>query len=334
MTTLNNHANLTSNYHDCHGCSLCSLVCPTWQQCRDVRVTPHGHAKALQQGGEIQAAAIYSCILCGACIPICPQDIDIAIMLSELRRQAVKNGAVKNAVNEIKMLMRREQEHRHTAPVTTHTLFLAGASLRNDETANGNKRLVKIVELLNISASVLIAEDDGWDIALALEAGVDIPSQRLDHFLRLLRRAKKLIVSDGLLKKKLAEWLPRSNIVSIGYVLSSLPQVRAGLRDTDFYVIEGRAYHADYKTLLPYYDELQRSVRCELNLDLHRLAIPTGGVSNDSLRTAEGFSIDIQTEWLLAGRTFERIVVEDVADWAVLSRVCDKPVLHIAELAQ
>ena len=58
----------------CSGCSLCLTVCPVWRRTRDLRLTPHGRAKAIQHGATISdiAESVESCTLCGACEPVCP----------------------------------------------------------------------------------------------------------------------------------------------------------------------------------------------------------------------------------------------------------------------
>ena len=77
------------SHASCHGCSLCLLACPVWRQTRDVRLTPHGRAKALQHGASAEdlAASISSCTLCGACEPACPEQIPLVDMILELRRE-------------------------------------------------------------------------------------------------------------------------------------------------------------------------------------------------------------------------------------------------------
>src|SRR4051794_16601654 len=77
------------SYAACHGCSLCLLACPVWRQKRDVRLTPHGRAKALQHGATPSdlRASIASCTLCGACEPACPESIPLMDMILDLRRQ-------------------------------------------------------------------------------------------------------------------------------------------------------------------------------------------------------------------------------------------------------
>jgi Fe-S oxidoreductase len=76
-------------FSSCHGCSLCLLSCPVWRQTRDVRLTPHGRAKALQHGATAADlhASIASCTLCGSCEPACPEEIPLVDMILELRRQ-------------------------------------------------------------------------------------------------------------------------------------------------------------------------------------------------------------------------------------------------------
>ncbi|MDX8403188.1 MAG: hypothetical protein R8K54_02120, partial [Mariprofundaceae bacterium] len=71
---------------------------------------------------------------------------------------------------------------------------------------------------------------------------------------------------------------------------------------------------------------------CSMNLDLHRMAIPTGiGSMSDSLGQ---FDVRKQIEWLIQGRTFNRIVVENPADQSMLAEVTDKPVVYVGELAR
>ena len=105
----------------CSGCSLCLLVCPVWHQTRDIRLTPHGRAKALQHGataGDL-AASIASCTLCGACAPACPEEIDLVGMILDLRRQQPLAPARSKAI---------ASGH----PRSASTLLLPGAALRGD----------------------------------------------------------------------------------------------------------------------------------------------------------------------------------------------------------
>ena len=85
-----------SDYAACSGCSLCLLVCPVWRQTHDPRMTPEGRAKALQNGaavGEI-ATSVLTCTLCGACEPVCPEEIDLVKDFSDMPRPAAEPRAV------------------------------------------------------------------------------------------------------------------------------------------------------------------------------------------------------------------------------------------------
>ena len=111
--------------------------------------------------------------------------------------------------------------------------------------------------------------------------------------------------------------------------------VRDKLRASDLYVIEPRAYHADQERLVKYYDALRASLGCSMNLDLQRLAIPTTATTAGSLPAQLGRSrVDVrdQARWILEGREFARIVVEDLNDIAAFAAVTDKPVVHLAQL--
>lgn len=75
--------------HACNGCGLCQLVCPAWRAHRDVMYTPHGRAKAIQNGTDTDelAASLASCSLCGACEPVCPERLPIVELTLALRHE-------------------------------------------------------------------------------------------------------------------------------------------------------------------------------------------------------------------------------------------------------
>jgi hypothetical protein len=189
--------------------------------------------------------------------------------------------------------------------------------------------LARIVSLLGACFS----EDDCPEISLALEAGAGIPEQRVQRFLAPLRRMKKIIVADGLLLRHLKRWLPDANIVGLGEALSGHAAVRRGLRSTDLYVIEPRAYHSDYQRLVKYYDCLRITHGCAFNLDLQRIAIPATARNLPQRLGLMASNDDEQTRWALHGLGIERIVVESLEERAVLEKVSVHPVVHLAELA-
>ncbi len=300
------------SHASCSGCSLCLLACPVWRQTRDIRLTPHGRAKALQHGATAAALgeSIRSCTLCGACEPACPENIPLVDMMLGLRREAPLQSEVAVA------------DSGETAP-SSENVFLPGKALRRNKT-----RFDRIASLLDAE----VAADDGADIALALEAGATVPAGRLRAFLRGVEKARRLIVAEGLLLRLLRGWLPAKEIISLGEALSALESVRAKLRPSDLYVIEPRAYHADHARLVGHYDRLRSGTGMKTNLDLQRFAVPTSASSAQSVLGLPGIDAAEQARWILEGRAFERIVVEDANDCAVFAAVTDRPVVHVADL--
>jgi ferredoxin len=287
----------------CSGCSLCLLVCPVWRQTHDPRMTPEGRAKALQHGAtpaEI-SESVQSCTLCGACEPVCPEDIDLIGMTLDLRSRLADAQAVEAAHLRMNAI----------CPVQTagaaETILIPGSALGADP-----KSLLRFATLIGATAF----KSDLTEVVQALEAGIPIPQPRLDDLLDGLRHARTIVVEDGLWLRHLRTWLPEARLIGLGEALSSLVAVRQALRSTDLYVIESRAYHADYQRLVKHYDRLRAERGCAFNLDLQRIAIPPHD----------------QADWILKGRKVERIVVERLEDAAPFRQGL-YPVVHVAELA-
>jgi len=326
MKTVQTEETEYATLNHCNGCSLCLLVCPIWQQTRDIRLTPHGIAKATQYGATPEQLEdfIRLCPLCGACEPICPQNIDLTDIILEMR------GQLPQKENGLEQCIQTWTEAETIRPakmvVSASTVFLAGKTLREQK-----KALSRILSLLRDHAA--LAEDDGWDIAIALESGMKIPVQRLERFLSPLYNVKKLVISDGIFYHTLRHWLPNVEIISLGKLLSSLKAIREKIEKTDFYVIESRTYHADYENLVKYYNQLALEQHCQLNLDLQRIAIPTTGMSVQRKFDLKVLDYQRQVEWLLRERDCSRIVTENWEDKEILEQFTDKPVLHLSELA-
>jgi len=314
------------DFASCSGCSLCLLVCPVWRRSRDLALTPLGRAKALQHGAVAAdiADSIQSCTLCAACEPVCPEEIGLVEMTLDLRRKLAQPAAVQSL--RVRM---DEQSARPFAPRPySPEVLLPGQALRERPGT-----LARAAALLGGVGNIPIADDDGSDIALALEAGAGVPASRLERFLQPLRGLKKIVAADGLLLRHLRQWLPRSKITGIGEALSSLAEVRGALRASDLYVIEPRAYHADYQRLVKHYDALRSAAGCAINLDLQRIAIPATARSlPQRLGMAETDDM-VQTAWILQGRNVARIVVESVEDGTAFAQLGDHPVVHLADLA-
>ncbi|TNF93682.1 MAG: hypothetical protein EP297_12270 [Gammaproteobacteria bacterium] len=311
--------------HRCHGCGLCVMVCPVWHQRSDVRCTPNGYARVMQCGVEPDIRDVFSCIMCGACSSICPQQIDLLDVFSSLRKQMIHNEDLQET--KARLMDSLKQHASTTANARSRNdsgrMLLAGKALRDRP-----EIMDRVIELLGVQC----ADDDGTDIVHALEMGVAIPESRQRVFLDSLKKADELIVSDGLMKHALQQWLPAMRIQSTGQALTTLPQVREKIGNDDLYVIESRSYNTDFEQAVDFYDQLQRQQGCQLNLDLHRLAIPTGGVSQDARGHDHEFDSQKQAEWVVTGRKIKRIIVESLEDGIQLSGLNHYPVIHVSEL--
>jgi hypothetical protein len=148
--------------------------------------------------------------------------------------------------------------------------------------------------------------------------------------------ATEIIVADGLLFNLLRSLLPSSiSVRPLGQALLANSKVRAGLKQTDFYMIETRAYNAHRREFVALYDSLRGDTGCFMNLDLQRVATPTGAASyHHRLGLENIISIEAQVGWLLEGRNAQRIVVEHLDDREAFARYTKIPVVHLAEVAK
>jgi len=128
-----------------------------------------------------------------------------------------------------------------------------------------------------------------------------------------------------------------AGVVRDGYVadcfeLSCAPAVRQGLRVDDLYIIDACVFHSNHAKRVGHYESLRQHTGCSMNLDLNRMAIPTG-IGSLSVRL-QCFDVRKQIEWLMQGRSVQRIIVENPADQALLAEMTGKPVLHVSELIE
>ena len=288
-----------NDYRACTGCGVCVLPCPVWRETRDLSLTLAGRALALQGGASAAdlRESLDACVTCGACEPVCPEEIDTVGMTLDLRKSDPLDLPDLDQV--------RGQRGS----------FLPGDSLRRH-------RLYEVV-LQRLGCSPV----DGSDIAAAIEAGRPISPDRQKQFLHSLA-GPELIVAEGILHRPLRSW--GYKVVGLGEALLGK---RPALRSTDLYVIETRGYHADFLRLVQFYDELRNRVGCEMNLDLQRAAIATGAASLQSRTGMDCIDAAEQARWILEGRTLERIVVECVDDIEPFEEVTDLPIVHLAEVA-
>jgi ferredoxin len=310
-----------AEHASCSGCSLCLLVCPVWHQSGDIRLSPHGRAKAQQHGAlpaELAASAA-SCTLCMSCEPICPENLPLVDMILDLRKHSPLSP------QRIAAMLDAAAAREVAQWLADMPVLLAGQALSADRARLERARR-------HLGVHFVCAQDDGRDIALALEAGVPIPESRLVRFLSPLRPARELVVAEGLLLRALREWLPGMKCLGLGEALSRLPALRQKLRPSDLYVIETRALHDDHERLIAHYDELRAQLGCAMNLDLQRIGIPTTAGAAQHALGLQAIEVERQTRWIMAGLSIERIVVEDARDLTAF-RAGGTPVVHLADLA-
>lgn len=311
------------DYSACSGCGLCLLPCPVWRQTRDIVFTWQGRARALQQGAtsEELTDSLFACTNCGACDPICPERIDLRGTMAKLRGEHKENPLA----DEIRHSMEEALKKPLYSKKKADFLLIAGENLKNVD---------RIMSLFSEKGSIDLVCNNGRDITLAMEAGLEIPRERLDRFINPLKSAREIIVSDGILKQPLKHLLPGSRVRGLGEALSSLPQIRKKIKPSDFYIIESRSYNSDFEAMVGHYDKLRKETGATFNLDLNRIAIPT---TASSIQQVLGFAkIDIskQIKWLLEGREVKRVIAERQEDGEAFRASCNIPVILLSDLAK
>ncbi len=313
-------------YEACSGCGICTISCPVWWETRDVWFTPHGRARALQGGASVDEVAdsVLSCQMCGACEPACPEEIDLMALMRRLRTGL--NEVDRNPFTRDPVVVPPSGVETGLDRSTGRRLLLAGPELEQRPAL-----LESVVECLGGVDRVRVAADDGRDLAWAFEAGAPLDETRLDRFLGAFGAARELVVIEGILHRPLRERCPGVRVRGFAEVLLDGDLIFSALGPRDFLVIDARAYHADHPRLVRMFGRLRSRTRCQMNLDLQRLAIPTGA---DSLQArGNGYeSCDTAIRWMLDGRDIDRIVVECPADLDALAARTDVPVVHLSTL--
>lgn len=139
------------------------------------------------------------------------------------------------------------------------------------------------------------------------------------------------LIKTGLQKKELIEdRLKLDTTVADCFVMSCDPALLNSLRADDLYIIEASAFNSDHTRRVGHYEKLRQLSGCSMNLDLNRMAVPTGvGSRSEEMGL---FDVKKQIAWLIQGRCFQRIIVENPADRPMLAQITGKQVLHVSEL--
>jgi len=311
------------NNSDCNGCGVCMLSCPVWRQSHTQALTMCGRARAAMGGAAAEdlVESAQACILCGSCETLCPRGLATQRLTISLRQQLVKSGRLPAAGGT--------RQRAAAGTVKSSSLLLPGPALR------ARTELLERCHAL-LGSSVGCSVDDGADICHDLETGRQIDERRLEAFLDPLREAGGVIASDGLMVNFLSLLLgPKTRVRGLGSALLENERVRKGVKSTDFYMIETRAFNGRRTDVVMQYESLRRETGCQMNLDLHRVATPTGGVSFQyRMNLPTTVSIESQVLWILEGRQAKRIVAEHLDDGAAFEKHASLPVVHLAEAAE
>jgi ferredoxin len=291
-----------------------------WLQGADMQMTPKGRALALQRRVAVEDLidSAAACALCGSCMPACPERIDLVGMMLAIRAAASADA---------------QREH----PSTELAVPAAHATAHGKTVLLGERRLLADSRLLDLvvarlggHANVVVAVDAGGDVAAALEAGQPVAAERIRRFVKPLKGARRIVTCDGFLLRFLRDWLPCAGIGGLGEAAISVPAVRRGIRPTDLYVIEARAYHANWDRLVRLYTRLRSETGCAMNLDLQRFAIATTAPRADAGHDRRAVRVDEQIRWIVEGHRIDRIIVENLDDGEALRRETNIPVTHVA----
>lgn len=316
----------------CTGCHVCALPCPVFRKSRDLTLTLHGRARAVQAGATASdvAPSALACVLCGACEPVCPEEIDTVDVTLELRR-ALASRNENPLARALATRFSRWIEAPTSAPVVPGTTALTLLASSRFDAEPG--LLEATVLALGGRERVTVAGDGGDDLANRLEAGLTIPAQRQRRFADGLPAGRIVVGLEGLLLRQLRRWRPDLHTMALGEALLRRRGVTARLGSDDMLVIDSRDFHAQHTKLVRFYDDLRVQTGCELNLDLQRVAISTGAASLQARLGFDGPDIAGQVDWILSGRQSTRVVVEAVEDLAAFRRHSRLPVRHLAELS-
>jgi NAD-dependent dihydropyrimidine dehydrogenase PreA subunit len=301
---------------NCNGCAVCTLSCPIWNQTHDILMTFCGRMRSIQGGAvpEDLKDSLNACVLCGSCEPTCSFDIDTVAKTIELKAALNKS----------------EPDPRTTANRQKHKTASGRILLANSLLLGQGDILEKILELLG--QSLTLGSDNGEDISYALEKGEVLSKDRINDFLGYVGNAVEVITTDGLIYRIIRRLLPGTNVLGLGEALIRHTGLQGKIDKSCVYIIDSGTYNSDFKRKAEMYDRIRQETGCMMNLDLHRVATPTGMTLHDQNMTRMVVDPVKQAEWILNGRFAQKIIVENLQDIEPFRQASDLPVAFVAEM--
>ncbi len=300
----------------CNGCAVCTLSCPVWGQTHDLLMTFCGRMRLAQGGAtadDLRESAM-ACVLCGSCEPVCSFGMDTISRTIELKVEVARLSGGESSGGAKHSKVKRADGN----------VLLANSFLRKHK-----DQLERTLSMLGPDLSEHM--DNGEDISTAMESGGTVSSERYERFLGLLARANEIVTNDGLLYRLLLQSSLSARILGIGEAMISNAGITDMVNSHDLYIIDSRTYHADFERLVVMYDDLRKRTGCMTNLDLHRVATPTGASSLAGVGVVDPVK---QAKWILEGRPARRIIVEKLEDMAPFEQASDVPVIFVSELGE
>ncbi len=299
----------------CNGCAVCTLSCPVWSQTHDILMTFCGRMRATQGGASARdlMASASACVLCGSCEPVCPFGMDTVARTIELKAEVAELSGGQSPGGARSNIVKR----------AAGNVLLANSLLREHK-----DQLERTLKMLG--SDITEHMDNGEDISIALESGGTVSEERYERLLGLLARAGEIVTTDGLIYRLLKQSSLSASILGLGEALITSAEIAGSINADDLYIIDTRTYNADYERLVEMYDDLRKKTGCMMNLDLHRVATPTGASRLPGAGIVDPLK---QARWILEGRPASRIIVEKLEDIAPFKAVTDVPVIFISELS-
>lgn len=320
MSTTNKESD-KKDYLACTGCGLCALPCPTWVQFQNISYTPWGRAKALQ-GGATAAEIIEdvaSCLLCGACQSVCPENIDIIEQELKLRNELHSSEKSPFRFSE------KLEEIIFENQKITGQIYLTSKKIPKEDIKIHTAFTKQNIKFLEIPVPKFPVD---------LEMGKSIDHDLLNDFIFNLSHTDLIITDNSWWYRLLLNHFSGKKVLSLGEWLIKNKKIQNNIQENDFYWIDSRIFHNNYEKLVLLYNSLKEETLCTFNWTLQRSAQPLGSQAIASNSENFEFNIKTQYEWVIQGRKINRIIVENKSEWEWLRENATFPVFHISELIQ